>query len=287
MIDFCYNQFFDKRGKKGNPVRAKFIAIIISSVMALNVVAAPKMHHKNNHKNHHNQPPAKTFDSKQTQEIEQIIHNYLINNPEVLVKASRALQRKQQAQMMSRAKRAIALNRTSIFEAKSPVAGNPKGQVSLVEFFDYQCKHCKNMSEVVHGLIKDNAHLKVIYKQLPIFGAESEFASRAALAARNQNKYKELHTALMAYDERLSEEIVLKVAKDVGIDVDKLKADMNDPAIGAELKENLTLAQKIGIMGTPAFIVASQTNSDNIKSYFVAGALSKPMLQNLINEMKK
>lgn len=263
-------------------------------------------HHKNVHQQRHHKVASKhkqyahnkkaqskqkstvaPFTQKQTKDIEQIIHNYLIRNPEVLVEASRALQRKQQTEMIAKAKQAIALNRVPLFKAQSPVMGNPQGDVSLVEFFDYQCKHCKNMTEVVHSLVTDDNKLKVIYKQLPIFGADSEFAARAALAARNQNKYTELHKALMQYEERLSKEKVLDIAKNAGLNVEQLQKDMNDPAIGAELRANMDLAQKIGIMGTPAFIVASRTDGDNIKSYFVAGALSKPLLQNLINEMRK
>jgi len=269
-------------------VSVKTILALILSLFALSTFAS---HHKTHYpvKASHakKQSRVKSFNKKQRKQIEQIIHSYLVAHPEVLIEASRSLQRKQQAEMIAKAKRVIALNRTLIFKAQSPIAGNPQGKVNLVEFFDYQCKHCRNMSKVVHGLIGDNKQLKVIHKQLPIFGAESEFASRAALAARNQNKYSALHTALMTNEDRLSEAKVLGLAESVGINISQLKKDMNDPSIGAEIKANMDLAHKIGIMGTPAFIIASRTDSDKMKSYFVAGALSKLLLQNLINEMKQ
>jgi protein-disulfide isomerase len=228
---------------------------------------------------------AHAFSAKKTKSIEKIIHSYLLQHPEVLVEASRALQRKQQEAQLAKAKREIKRNRQPLFSANSPVAGNPLGKVSLVEFFDYQCKHCKTMHVVVEGLIAANQHLKVIYKELPIFGAESEFAAKAALAAQKQHKYAQLHQALMAQDAPLTTVKILSLAKQAGLDVAQLKKDMNDSAIEAELKTNLSLARSIGIMGTPAFVLANHMQDKQLRSYFVAGALGQPLLQNLINEL--
>lgn len=226
------------------------------------------------------------FTEPQKKAIEKIIHDYLVNQPEVLIEASRALQEKQQANMLEKAKKVIADNQSLVFSDKSPAAGNAEGKVQLVEFFDYQCKYCKRMTTVVDTLAKDNKSLKVIYKELPIFGGASEYAAKAALAANMQGKFKVMHLALMGVEQRLNNELVLKLAKDAGLDVDRLKKDMDDPKVAQEIKDNMMLAEKIGIQGTPVFIIASGVGSDSIKAQYVPSATSQMRLQKLIDEVK-
>ncbi len=222
---------------------------------------------------------------EQTKQVEQVVHDYLVNNPEVLMEASQALQRKQQQSMQEQAKASISQNADQLFNEKLAVNGNAKGGVTLVEFFDYQCIHCKKMSPVVGALVKKDANLRVIYKEFPIFGKGSETASQAALAAAMQGKYMQLHDALLSTDKRLDDAVVMDIAKSVGLDMTKLKTDMNSKTVTDALAANRALAEKMHLQGTPAFIVAAtpagQLKADSDPA-FIPGAASEEVLQGLI-----
>lgn len=221
---------------------------------------------------------ANTFNASQTQAIQKIIHDYLLSNPKILVEASQALQ-DQQVQNGIR-KNAKALFASSV----SPVIGNLKGQVSVVEFFDYQCPHCKQMTGNVDKLIKKNPNVRYIFKEFPIFGKSSQEAASAALASAKQGKYMAFHDALMETKGRLNMTKILAVAKKVGLNTAKLEKDMANPAIKAELRNNYLLAQELGIMGTPAFVVGPYPEVKGAKYGFVPGATTLAKLQGLINK---
>jgi len=220
-------------------------------------------------------------------EIEQVIHDYLVNNPDVLVEASQALQQKQQQTMQKEAQSAITLHGSSLVKGDLTVAGNPKGNVTLVEFFDYQCIHCKKMKPVVSELVKKDANLRVVFKEFPIFGKESELASKAAIAAAMQGKYLALQAALLKESDHLNEEKIMAIAKQCGVDVAKLKTDMASKTVADLLVENRQLAEKIHLMGTPAFVVLSTPNGQfkpGSEIGFIPGAASEEALQALINK---
>lgn len=224
----------------------------------------------------------------QKKQVEQVIHDYLIQNPEVLVEVSQVLQQKQQKAMQEGALSAINENAKDLFANNITTVGNPKGNVTLVEFFDYQCGHCKQMRPVLDELIKSNNNLRVIYFEFPIFGKTSEIASRAALAAAMQGKYDALHQALLKADQHLNEAVVLQIAKSAGLDVDKLKTDMNSQKVTGILEMNRRLAEKLHLMGTPAFIIASTPGGQlkaGSKPAFVPGAASPQTLQDLIKNV--
>ncbi|MCP0914192.1 MULTISPECIES: DsbA family protein [Legionella] len=230
---------------------------------------------------------AETMSAEQKKEIEQIIHDYLVNNPEVLVEASQALQQKQQQSMQEQAKGAIIENAEQLFNEKLAIAGNPKGNVTLVEFFDYQCIHCKKMKPIISALIKKDANLRVIYKEFPIFGKSSELASQVALAAAMQGKYQQMHDALLDLNKRLDETIIMDAAKSVGLDLEKLKKDMESKQVMDALNANRELAEKMHLMGTPAFIIAATPGGQFKKDSepaFIPGAASEETLQDLIKK---
>nr|WP_302473942.1 DsbA family protein [Legionella sp. PL877] len=223
----------------------------------------------------------------QKKEIEKVIHNYLVNNPEVLLEASQALQQKQQQVMQQQAQVAIKENANQLFDDSLTVVGNPKGSVTLVEFFDYQCIHCKKMAPVISELVKKDSNLRVVYKEFPIFGKSSDIASRAALAAAMQGKYQAMHEALIKQDKRLNEQLVMDVAKSVGVDMTKLKTDMDSKTVTDALNANRELAEKLHLMGTPAFIVAATANGklkEGASPSFIPGAASEQVLQELIKK---
>ncbi|KTD75246.1 DsbA family protein [Legionella waltersii] len=223
----------------------------------------------------------------QKKDIEKVIHDYLVANPEVLVEASQALQQKQQQNMQQQAQAAILENADQLFQGKYTVVGNPKGSVTVVEFFDYQCIHCKKMSPTINNLLKKDSGLRVIYKEFPIFGKSSDFASRAALAAGMQGKYQVMHNALIETDKRLDDKVVMDIAKSVGLNLDKMKKDMDSKEVTDILDANRQLAEKMHLMGTPAFIIAATPDGQFKKGTepsFIPGAASEDSLRELIKK---
>jgi protein-disulfide isomerase len=234
---------------------------------------------------------AQMFNDQQKQDIQQIIENYLLDNPEILIKMSQKLQAQQNRRVEDMEKQALAtlpdVYQGLLNDSDSPTIGNPKGDVTLVEFFDFQCPHCKDMSPIVEGLVSNDNNLRVIYKPLPIFGGNSVFAAKAALAAVKQGKYKEFHDALMGASNPLTKDKVLDAAKSVGLNVKQLKTDIGSVKVSEELDNNLRLAQKLGIAGTPAYVVAaSNYTSDKNKAFFVPGSTSSDTLNGMIVEVR-
>lgn len=133
------------------------------------------------------------------------------------------------------------------------VGGNPDGDVTIVQFFDYNCPHCRRASPVVNSVTEEDGNIRLIYREFPILTPGSAFAARAALAARGQDLYEEYHTALMAAEAEIDEDLALEIAREVGLDIIKLTADMNDPKIVDHLRRSQDLAAAHEIEGTPSF----------------------------------
>lgn len=177
--------------------------------------------------------------------------------------------------------------------SQSPVGGNPKGDVTIVDFFDYQCTHCGTLSKTLDSLLKKDANIRIVFKELPILGEESEAGSKAALAAAKQNQYLAFHHRLMGLDASLgegqifNEEQVLKAAKQAGLNITQLKQDMNSKAIAQEIKNNLSLSQKIGINGTPTLIIAKNVpDLKEQKIYVIAGEQSESQIQDILRKIR-
>ncbi len=145
-------------------------------------------------------------------------------------------------------------------DASSPVAGNPKGNVTIVEFFDYRCAYCKKVFPTVRELLKTDKNVRYVFKEFPILGPDSVTASRAALAVWSlaPDQYLDFHSALMNTHGGLSEVQVLGIAKKIGLDPEKVHKAMADPKITKTIEKNIALAQSLNIQGTPAFIVGDQ-----------------------------
>lgn len=225
----------------------------------------------------------------QTEAVKKVVHDYLIASPEVLIEASKSLQEKTKQKMQEDAEKGVKENFKKLVDSKtSLVVGNPSGAVVLVEFIDYQCGHCKTMSAAVDELAKKNKDLKVIIKQLPIFGEKSEFAAKAALASMKQgkDKFMNFHKALFNAKGRLSEKVVMELAKSSNLDENKLRQDMNDPSVTQELADNIKLAGALKLPGTPAFLIA---NKDGSETAFIPGAMpnAEKEFQVLIEKARK
>ena len=279
MLEFNVSGCYGSCGKiKPRGKLVKFTSLLTASALVATMASSAVMAENN------------SLSPSQKTEVQKIIHDYLVNNPEVLIEASQALQQKQQQSMQQQAQAAISENAAQLFTDKLTVVGNPKGSVTLVEFFDYQCIHCKKVAPVISELVKANSNLRVVYKEFPIFGASSDQASRAALAAAMQNKYLAMHEALIKEEKRLDDKIINSAAESIGLDMAKFKADMTSKTVTDALDANRKLAEKLHLMGTPAFIIASTpdgTFNKNSTPAFIPGAASKESLQELIQKAAK
>ncbi|MFZ4805650.1 MAG: DsbA family protein [Hyphomicrobiaceae bacterium] len=203
---------------------------------------------------------SKVFTSEQRQAIEQVVRDFLVAHPEVLLEVTKELEQRQQALMADAQRKLIIEKKASIFKASTDyVFGNPKGNIAVVEFFDYNCGWCKRAVDELTKLTKADPNVRVIMKELPIFGDNSAFAAKAAMASIAQGKYWDFHVAMMR-EKQVTKENTFRIAEKVGIDVARLKRDMENPALDAALKANQDLAQGLGIEGTPGFIVDTKVN---------------------------
>ncbi len=138
-----------------------------------------------------------------------------------------------------------------------PVLGNPKGDITIIEYFDYRCPYCKTVNPVISKIVKDDGRIRLIFKDWPVFGDVSVLAAKLVLAVKYQNKYAEAHEALISMKDRLTEANVFSTLAAAGVDIDRAKKDLatNDAAVVAILARNHEQAQAFEFQGTPAFIV--------------------------------
>ena len=201
-------------------------------------------------------PAVSAFSPEQKKELEAIIKDILMNNPEILMEAQTALETKMEKIQSERMAVAIKDNSAEIFRpAASPVVGNSNGDVTVIEFFDYNCGYCKKALPDVARLIDKDRKVKLIPKEFPILAKGSEEASRVALAAKAQGKYWEFHRAMLESQGQANEASALRIAEKLGLDMARLKKDMASPEVKKEIDDTRKLAAKLGIQGTPHFLV--------------------------------
>lgn len=143
-------------------------------------------------------------------------------------------------------------------DPNAPVIGNTDGDITLTEFFDYNCGYCRQAADTVRQLVEADPGLRVVFRELPFFGEGSEFAARASLASQRQDRYWQFHQALMAMKERAVEGSVTRVARQAGLDMTRLRADMERPEITQHIDGSFELADHMGLTGTPAFIAGDE-----------------------------
>jgi protein-disulfide isomerase len=187
------------------------------------------------------------------------IERYIRAHPEVIEQSLQGLLAKREAELRDRQKTALATKQQElVHDPTSPVSGNPKGEITLVEFYDYRCGFCKKAASAVTELQKVDPRVRVVYKDLPILGEPSELAAKAALASQAQGKHQAFHEALLASHADMSKDAILKIAVKVGLDTKRLEADMANPKWQAVINKNRALAHELGISGTPGFIVGNE-----------------------------
>lgn len=191
--------------------------------------------------------------------IEQIIHDYILEHPEVVIQALQSAESKAKAVAEERGRATLAEKRKELLDdPTSPVAGNPGGDVTIVEFFDYRCPYCKQVEPALEALLREDRQIRIVYKEFPILGKDSVYATRVALAARKQAKYDAVHAAMMAAKGQIDENTIFKIAASAGLDVERAKSDMTSPEIDDIIRRNFELAQALDIRGTPAFIIGGE-----------------------------
>ncbi len=210
--------------------------------------------------------------------IESVVRDYLLQNPEIILEAIQILEERERTAQQQHRQQAIAsLVPTLTASPLTPVIGAQDGDVTLIEFFDYQCGYCKRFFPGLEEVMAQDDGLRVILVEFPILGPASLVASRAALAARNQGLYVEFHTALMQSEGRLTEEVIFHIADTVGLDEDRLRADMDDPAIMDYLSLTREIASSLEITGTPSMVIGDQ---------FIGGYIPTEDLQTVIEAQR-
>jgi len=230
----------------------------------------------------------------QQQQIESTVHQYLMKKPEVVVEALQAYQQKQvesMQQLFKDTQKLAPQYADALFHQDTdPMGGNTKGTLTLVEFSDYQCTHCIQVSPTVDAVIKANSNLRVVVKEFPIRGGISDVAARAALAANKQGKYWQFRDALFKGGEGLTQDKILEIAKTMGLNVDQLKKDMDDAAIRKAVDANQKLAISLKLVGTPAFFIAKsdvKTDAPSTAINYIPGVATQQQLQTIIDLVNK
>jgi protein-disulfide isomerase len=210
--------------------------------------------------------------------IKELALEAILENPQIIMEAVRLLE-KQQAEAQATSQAGVLLNQRQLLERdpNAPVLGNPGGDVTVVEFFDYNCAYCKRAMSEVQGLLDADQNVRLVYREWPILGDGSVFAAKAALAARQQGKYEKFHWALMGLKERAEEASVIRLAEEIGLDIDQLRADMEAPDVQEHIDASMRLTQVLGFTGTPSFVIG-----DNL----VPGFVEQEQLESLVEKAR-
>jgi protein-disulfide isomerase len=220
--------------------------------------------------------PAPAFSPDQTAAVQKLIHDYLLNNPKVLIEAIEHADEASKADAETAAKAELVNHREELNnDPTSPVLGNPAGDVTVVEFFDYRCPYCKATEPDVVKLLEQDKKVRLVLKDFPILGKESVFASRIALAVQKHGKYAEFYKAMFAQKAAVSDESTLEIVKSLGLDPGAVKKEAESTDIDPLIKRNYDLAKAIGADGTPAFVIGDTmipglVTLDQLKSQIAA-----------------
>jgi protein-disulfide isomerase len=222
---------------------------------------------------------ADELSASQRGEVERIVRDYLISHPEVIQEAMAELEKKQSAAEAEKHKAAIKQYSQNIFSSpRQVVLGNPDGNVTFVEFFDYNCGYCKRAMDDMLALMKDDPKLKVVLKEFPVLGPASVEAAQVAVAVRMQDKtgkkYLEFHQKMLSGRGQADKARALAVAKDIGLDMARLDKDLTSAEVKATLQESFKLAEALGLNGTPSYVIGDKV---------VIGAVGLDALREKVN----
>ncbi len=209
-------------------------------------------------------------------EVETIVRSYLLEHPEILIEMTQILRAKQETDKRTKSDAALKKSQAELYaDAATPASGAPAnapGTVTIVQFFDYRCGYCKRVAPTLQKLAAEDPKLRIVYKEFPILGEQSVAAAKAALAAQKQNAYLPFHRALMKAGD-LSQAGIEKAAAEAGLDVDRLKKDMQSAEWQAAVDRTHALAAALAIEATPAFVIGTE---------IVPGAIDEASFKQLI-----
>jgi protein-disulfide isomerase len=230
-----------------NPMRPLLSLAFTAALVALGATAAT----------------AQTISDAQRTEIQKIIREYLVKNPEVLQEAISELEKRQAQAEAEKHRTAVKANAETLFNsARHVTVGNPKGDVTFVEFFDYNCGYCKRALEDMMVLMKADPNLKVVLKEFPVLGPGSQEAARVGVAVRMQDKtgkkYLEFHQKLLTGRGQVDKARAIAAAKEIGLDVARIERDLNSDEVKVSLQESFSLAEKLGLNGTPSYVIGNE-----------------------------
>ena len=201
-------------------------------------------------------PFAIAADELSEERVKELVLEAIRENPEIVLEAVAIIEQQQEAGQAAATARVLSTERTMLEQdPNAPVIGNPDGDVTIVEFFDYNCPYCRQVKPHMEALLAADTNVRVVYREWPILGEGSVFAARAALASRSQDKYEEFHWAMMGLKERATEASVLRVAQEIGLDIAQLRQDMNGSEIDEHIETSMRLSRAIGFSGTPSFVI--------------------------------
>lgn len=225
---------------------------------------------------------AQSFNDAQKSEIQKIIKEYLVANPELLEEMSAELQKRQAAAEAEKHRAAVQKNAEVIFNSpRGVIVGNRDGDVNFVEFFDYNCGYCKHAMADMLTLMKSDPKLRVVLKEFPVLGPSSVEAAQVAVAVRMQDpsgkKYLDFHQKLLNGRGQADKARAMAAAKEAGVDMTRLEKDLTSPEINATLNENFKLAEEMGLNGTPSYVIGKDV---------VVGAVGAPGLAKKISEAR-
>ena len=222
-----------------------------------------------------------SLNAQQKKEVQDLIGDYIKQHPEVILQSIRSMQERERGAEKQRGLNNLVTYRELITnDPTSPVGGNPKGDVTIVEFFDYNCGYCKRVYPTLKKLMAEDKNLRVVFKEFPILSAQSELAARAALATwrQDKSKYAQIHEEFITLRGGFTESRILRIAGKLGLDLPKLKKDMRSSTMNKIIMGNRQLAQQLGITGTPGFIVGDQ---------IIPGAVDLQALKELVAKARK
>ncbi|MCH8323150.1 MAG: thioredoxin domain-containing protein [Proteobacteria bacterium] len=218
-------------------------------------------------------------ESLSKQQIEEIIRNYILENPEIITQAVLILREREEQRTREAVQLALADNHDLLFNDElSIVVGNPEGDVTLVEFYDYRCSFCRQSHGAVMQMLEEDKNLRLVLKQFPVKDQPGEvpvslISARLAMAAEKQGLFLPFHDAMFLAEPPLTERKVYAIAKEVGLDLERLEKDMREPAFTEHLRQTLTLASEIGATGTPTFVIGG---------YVISSMLDAKILRQII-----
>jgi len=257
----------------------RLVSAAMFGLLALSLAAAPADAQQSTAGQQSTPEGGSPFSAEEQDAIDRQVREYILDNPEIIMQAVQILRERQEQQAEDARRQGVKQHAKALRDTGPlPVLGNPDGDVTIVEFFDYRCPYCRQVANLALDTAKADGNVRVVYKEYPILGPDSEFAARAAIAAAMQGRYAEFHKALMNDVQTVNQDSVMRMAEMMDLDVEQLKADMRSDKVTATIERTRQLGQQLQINGTPAFIVGTEV---------APGAISREQLEQMIAQARQ